>query len=76
MVESLSNFFGDSVDYFDGPSKLESLLNPVAPTIKRFQFVENVKFKPIDETDLKLISYLQGKKVYFSEEELNRYIIG
>lgn len=73
MVEVRSNNY---VDYFDGESSLDALLNPPKPVARFVSPVDNtVIHKPIDETDVKLIGFLVGRKVYFSEAELEKYII-
>jgi hypothetical protein len=72
MVESGSNNY---VDYFDGASILDALLNPPKPVSKFVSPVIDIVHRPIDDTDIKLISFLMGRKVYFSQEELEKYII-
>lgn len=64
-----------STDYFDGNTILDSLLSLEKLAEKFIPPVDNVKHKPVDDTDVKLIGYLTGRKVYFSEEELKKYII-
>ncbi|MFZ3301455.1 MAG: hypothetical protein WA152_01930 [Microgenomates group bacterium] len=73
MVESGSNNY---IDYFDGISILDALLNPSKPVARFVSPVDNsVIHKPVDQTDVKLIGFLTGRKVYFTEEEINKYII-
>ena len=72
MVELWPNI---STDFFDGNKVLDALLNPPKPVARFVLPVADVESKPVDETDSKLISYLMGRKVCFSEEELDKYII-
>lgn len=72
MVELLPNEF---VDFFDGESALQSLLNPPKPVVRFISPVGDITHKPVDDTDLKLIGFLTGRKVYFTDEEIKRYII-
>lgn len=72
MVESGSNEY---IDYFDGASLLDALLNSSRPVSGFISPVENIVRRPVDDIDKKLIGFLKGKKVYFSKEEIEKYII-
>lgn len=72
MVESTSN---KDIDYFDGQKILLRLLTIQKP-ITRFVYpIEVTSSKPVDLTDIKLIGFLKGLKVCFTQEELERYVI-
>ena len=75
MGELLSKQTTSFVDYFDGLARLYVLLNPTQPAKKRILTIDSVKHKPVDKTDLKFISFLQGKKVCFNEEEIDKHLI-
>lgn len=72
MSELWSN---DFIDYYDGDSVLDSLLNPPEQTKRFIPPLGVVRSKPVDNTDTKLVSFLKGKKVYFTDEEIEQYII-
>ena len=72
MVESGSNNY---IDYFDGISILDALLNPPRPVSRFISPVGDVVSRPVDDIDKKLISFLMGEKVYFTDEEVEKYFI-
>lgn len=72
MVDRKGSVF---VDYFDGVAQLDSLLNPPKLMPKFVVLVENTVPRVIDEADKKFVGFLQGKKVFFTPEEVEKYIL-